>query len=367
MKFKLLFLIFCSLCFIASCTDENLEPLGNLRNAKVVEADACAQDEANMLNKEMLEALAVQTRGTTLKYPSFFGGTYITSNGNLVVLVKGSISFAKSHLGRNLLTDKVKFLTCQYSYNELDSIMNKIYAYMAGIKAVSIEHNLVGAAVIDEKNLIEVYLENCTTDEIETFKKCVIDSPAVVFKSVSKIENHSGLIELNPGSKLPLLNLYTESYGSFGFRAVEKSGKKRKGIVTAGHVVDVGNSFVIDKQIIGTCTQSCEGPYVDAAFVPVTYSDCILQNYFIGDTSKELAIQTSNPGAGTIINKQGATTNHTSGKIISTNAIQEFFGIVYNNLTKATYSCASGDSGGTVYSYISSKNMRYTVGILKEL
>lgn len=42
-----------------------------------------------------------------------------------------------------------------------------------------------------------------------------------------------------------------------------------------------------------------------------------------------------------------------------------FFGIVYNNLTKATYTCASGDSGGIIYSYVSSKNQRYTVGIHK--
>lgn len=325
MKLKLLFFVFCSFCFITSCTDESFDQSVSFRSAKVVDMDACVQDEANMLNNEILADLTMQTRGVLQKYPSFWGGSYITSEGDLMVLIKGNISFAKSHLNQKLLTDKVKFLSCQYSYNELDSIMNKIYAYMVGMKAISKDNYLLGAAIIDEQNLVEVYLDKCTVDEIEKFKKNVIDSPAIVFKQVSKTENQSGLIELSPGGQLPLLELYSEPYGSFGFRAVEKSGKKRKGIVTAGHVAEVGRSVVISGQIIGTCTQSCQGPYVDAAFIPVTYSNCILQNYFVGDTTAELSVQTSNPGAGTVINMRGATTGHSTGKIISTNAIQDFF------------------------------------------
>ena len=59
------------------------------------------------------------------------------------------------------------------------------------------------------------------------------------------------------------------------------------------------------------------------------------------------------------------STGATSGKIISINASFTVSGETFTNLTSADYESASGDSGGIVYSYISSTNTRLTLGIHK--
>lgn len=365
MNLKTIFYLFICI-LLASCSDDQLE-IANLSksNSKVTEADMGAQDYANLLNEAILEDIQQQTRGiSTKKFPSFFGGSYITDKGELVLLIKGNINRVKEQLHAYLQNSNIKFKSCKYSYNELDTVMNCIYEFMTGKQMLLKEHNVLGAAIIDDKNIIEVYLKNTEPKDIEEFKKEVCDNPSIIFKTSYNAINQTGEIDLSPGGIIPL-TMTGIPYGSIGFRAMNKSNTTQKGIVTAGHVANVGQSIVISNKIAGVCSQSCQGPYVDAAFIPVENSNFNLSNYFVGDLSSELSTQTSSPGVGTTINMRGATTGHSSGKIISTNAIQDFKGIVYNNLSKATYKCDSGDSGGIVYSYVSSKNLRYTVGIHK--
>lgn len=50
-------------------------------------------------------------------------------------------------------------------------------------------------------------------------------------------------------------------------------------------------------------------------------------------------------------------------KVLSTNVTVTLDGITHTNLTSADYSSSGGDSGGIVYSYVSSTNTRYTLGI----
>lgn len=71
----------------------------------------------------------------------------------------------------------------------------------------------------------------------------------------------------------------------------------------------------------------------------------------------------NDPGAGTVINKVGMATGHSSGTIISTNASATYNGVTFTNPTTANYHSASGDSGGIVYSFIPSTNTRPTLGI----
>lgn len=101
---------------------------------------------------------------------------------------------------------------------------------------------------------------------------------------------------------------------------------------------------------------------VDASFI-------LLHNYPNNNTTNliggvnNLSTSTSLPGVGTVVNLRGAM-NQSSGKILSTNASNTASnGQFLTNLTTASYLSSDGDSGGIIYSYVSSTNTRYTVGV----
>lgn len=73
---------------------------------------------------------------------------------------------------------------------------------------------------------------------------------------------------------------------------------------------------------------------------------------------------TSETGS-TKTDKIGASTGHTSGKITSINATITYSdGTTLTNMTEVELYSEGGDSGGIFYSYVSSTNTRYTLGIL---
>lgn len=77
-----------------------------------------------------------------------------------------------------------------------------------------------------------------------------------------------------------------------------------------------------------------------------------------------MSTTTTLPGAGTTVNKIGQSTGATSGTIISTNvSVIGGTGSTITNMTSANYTSAGGDSGGPVYTYISSTGTRPTAGI----
>lgn len=101
----------------------------------------------------------------------------------------------------------------------------------------------------------------------------------------------------------------------------------------------------------------------DAAFCAITNSDYSPTNTLSG-TSNTLSTTISEPGVGTVINKIGMKTGHTSGKVLSTNVTITFSsGATISNLTSADYESGPGDSGCVVYSYIGSTGARLTLGI----
>jgi streptogrisin B len=103
----------------------------------------------------------------------------------------------------------------------------------------------------------------------------------------------------------------------------------------------------------------------DAAFCEVTSSNYSLSNTLAG-TSNTLSTTISEPGVGTYVNFLGANSGQVSGYINSTNATITFdSGITTKDLVSVELFTKDGDSGGIFYSYVSSTNVRYTLGILK--
>lgn len=156
----------------------------------------------------------------------------------------------------------------------------------------------------------------------------------------------------------------TEPIGSIGYR-VKRNGQE--GFITAGHVASAGTYITYENgfgSTIGKCEVSVYSGSVDAAFVKATNASYALTNTING-TNNVLSTTISEPGEGTMINKCGARTGLTSGKIISINATYSIGNSIFTNLVSAEYNSDGGDSGCVVYSYVSSTGVRYTLGIHK--
>lgn len=356
-----LIVLFIAVTFIACNTEDDNLNESFKENISLKEMHEDIQESANRTNQDLLNAFKKTTRVTgdkSSQYPDFYGGSYISPKGKLEILVKGNIEQAKRFVNQNLyVTSDIVYVPCKYSYSELTNIMSKINRYISNTPTF-IKKYVVGAALIDGENKVIVYLNNCDVQTINDFRTTISDHPAIVFELANiprTIEATS--YSLDAGGRINF-NSNGTSYAFVGFRA--KIGKT-VGIVTAGHAVKLNEVAYIGGTAVGKCTISKQGGTADAAFVK-TYSNCTPTNYLVGSTYV-LSTQTSQPGAGTIINLRGSVSGVKDGVIVSTNASDTFNGYSYTNLTTATYTSTNGDSGGIIYTYISSKDIRYTVGI----
>lgn len=208
----------------------------------------------------------------------------------------------------------------------------------------------------DSDNIIIIELDDLNETQILKFKNQVIDSPMIEFRQSSgKVEIEASL---KPGQA------FYSSYGegSIGYRA-KRNGVN--GIVTSGHMASIGSKLsttVSTDTIFGEVVAKKMSGSVDALFAKITDTNYTPSNTLYG-ASNALSTTISEPGVGTVINKIGCSTGHTSGKVLSTNASVTIDSTTYTNLTSADYSSAKGDSGGIVYSYISNTNARLTLGI----
>ncbi|WP_313598178.1 hypothetical protein, partial [Epilithonimonas vandammei] len=153
------------------------------------------------------------------------------------------------------------------------------------------------------------------------------------------------------------------SIAEFGFKAKRNSDGKI-GFVTAGHAISVGETAYYGGAAVGTCANSKQSGTVDAAFVVLNNISTDEVSNTLCSTVDNLSLSTTLPGVGTVVNKRGRQTGATSGKILSTNiSIISATGETIDNMSTADYNSDEGDSGGTVYTYISSTGARPTAGI----
>ena len=288
-------------------------------------------------------------------FPDYYGGSYTNDMGKLVVKVTDGSDNNRQDIKRRAGTDEIIIEPCKHSFKTLTRIMNTLNKYKIDNPASAISANFNSYALLDGENRVVVYLDEYNQERIAEFKKNVIDSPAIEFeKSAGKFKDE---INVNAGSTI------TSSLGtgSVGYRVKRNN---INGIVTAGHVVNLNAYVAKDGTNFAKCTARQYSGSVDAAYCEITNSNYVPTNTLEG-TSNTLSTTTSAPGVGTVINKIGAATGHTSGTILSTNASWTVNGVTFTNLTSADYTSANGDSGGVVYSYVSSTNTRYTLGIHK--
>lgn len=328
------------------------------------------QYDANTLNDEILDKIALSSRGNDGErvYPPYYGGSYIEMNGELTIFVVGDSLSAASKLNQISDSPLLKYKVANFSYEELCNVNDEIQSYLDNGPR-EIAKNVSAYGINTEFNAVQIYLIDDSSSKIEEFKS-VYDHPCLMFSQLGRVITESQ--DINPGDKVCQTISTTDLYGSIAFRAQETGGSKRTGFVTAGHVLAVGQVAYIDSIQMGVCVKSVNdgGGKADAAFVVIDSSQSEnfkLQNYVNGVKSAPLSTVVSEPGNGTYVNKWGAETGKTGGAIVNnaTRVLDNKGNVIMTDMVTAKYASEGGDSGGLVYTIVSSTKTRYTVGVHK--
>lgn len=356
--------------FFVACSDDVLSDMPQSDKCNIGNRANIDQSLANALNEEILNSIALTSRSSLDEpiYPSYYGGSFIEPDGYLTLFVVGDSLNAVSQFEKISDSPIIQYRAAKYSYQELCEVNNAIQGHLeTGSKSVA--KNVSAYGLDAEHNAVEVYLVDASTEKINEFKT-VYNHPCLIFSQLGKFTNEA--TNINPGDKVCKTVSTTNKYGSIAFRAQETSGSKRVGFVTAGHVMALDEDAYINSVKMGTCVKSVlnEGAKADAAFVVIDSNQTenfILQNYVNGVTSAPLSVKTSQPGAGTYVNKWGVETGKTGGYIKNTsvNVVDDDGVVLMKDLVTADYKSDSGDSGGLIYTIVSSSNTRYTVGVHK--
>lgn len=354
-----------TVCFAVVCL---IFPFISVKVSAEVNMDESVIEKYYEIQQKIIE-LAKSSSSTNISasgaessnFHEVYGGCYINEAGRLVVGMKKSEN-TPFNIDDSVYADKPELIDLvnnhtiiikevAFSYTELNRVMDELNSYV--VNNSHDNFNLFWLSDIDNRIVVE--LNEMSDRSIKEFKESVNDSDAIIFKQIK--DKPVRTTNLQPGSKI------TTSSGSglsLGYR-VKLNGTI--GILTAGHGTGIYEEIMKDGSVFGRVTTRRNYGSVDAAFIRIDNSNFIPSN-LLNNTSDILSTKVSDPGVGTVINKRGAKTGHTSGKIVSTNVTLSYSDTTYTNLSSARMGADKGDSGGIVYSYIGSTGERPTVGIL---
>lgn len=121
------------------------------------------------------------------RLPDYYGGSYNNSDGVLTILVTGDTIENKQDLVKMLEGSEFIVQSCEYSYNALmqivDSLNVVIYKKENQIKLNNL--NLDYWGILEDKNRIVIVIDNCNSQKMKLFKKQIMDSPSLIFRSSS--------------------------------------------------------------------------------------------------------------------------------------------------------------------------------------
>lgn len=337
------------------------------------DAPADEQEDANVALENLLNSFeAKRTRATgKYAYPDYYGGAYIDDNGKLVVYIKkGFENNTRGAVTRSSCTDNVIFRIGNYSYRELNEVMDVIdnRVFTNGLFA-NLYPNVVSTCIDDVNNCIRVNLLDVSDSAISDFKSCVSDAACIKFKKSQSYCEFTSM-EVNAGSMVFPSATAVNALCTIGYRV---SNGTKVGFVTSGHAIDMGGKLYKGGRLISICTASIFNGDVDAAFCEVNDTSYFKLTNFIAETGSKLSTTISEPGTGTVVNMYGMKSNHVSGKVTSTRASCNFtknsddiYPVKFTNIVEVQMNnyINYGDSGAPFYSYISKTNTRLTLGIL---
>ena len=368
------------------------------------------QDRAGAMIDAFMNVLPVRRDGTVI-YPENYGGMYVDSYGNLVILIAKERSNGNQEQIGSITPDRnsgipecaamlvaeftyVSVRYVEFTYEEIMRVWQVIYDYMAMHGYRPDEYVIVECPVILNLNAIEmdiienrvnVYLYNTREHYIDLFRSIVIDHPAVNFLYAVHV-----YVEYSPymGEKneyfgfQPFIfamrqgqqiyrrcpnNANNVRWQSVGFRARCRT-TRNLGFVSTMH----GNATVrtlragdriyratplTQANLAATVTRVSIG--TDASFMTLSNNASML-NTAVNGTIVGTTIH-SNPIVGQVVTRISDGGSPTSprasaGTIVSLNYIRNVPS-VGNVLThRSSYVAFSGDSGGIVVRLVAGAN-----------
>jgi hypothetical protein len=280
-------------------------------------------------------------------YPGYYGGAYINKDNKLAILVLGNPEDHREEFVKRCGTKDIVLEKCNYSFADLLKQIDRILVFQRENK----NHNILGYALRDNENLIEVRLDEFNENRIKEFQNKVSNSKMFRFVKGDKIIPQQST-SVNPGARV------TNSLGAgstMGFRV--KYGVKNCAIIT-GHSFVKYENVSYGSTIIGSCVESVPYGIIDAAIVEF--------NIFYQPTNTlncngiTLSTLLRNVGVGGAVNLCGQASGLLSGIVSSTNAqVSGPYGNI-DDVVEVMYTSQGGDSGGPVYSVWGGTN--YTTG-----
>ena len=338
-----------SMLVTMSCSDKLDEPIIN----------AGLSGEDTSLNVEFVDQnLALEsykslissfenskTKSVNGDFPDYYGGCYIDDNANLVVYVTNDSLKTKSSLP--ISNDaNVIIKSCDYSFNELHAVKKTISDFLNADVNNLIADNIVYVSLRDIDNRIAVGLLDNSTNQIDEFKRSIVNSPVITFEKTEKKIIPYYLTNGYPGSGL----VSPVGTQTLGFRA---SRYGRTGYVTTAHGVQYNDNVSVNGYIWGKCTERQYSGSVDAAFCEEDPNQYVTYSNRINGSSLNLSSSIRNVTAGMLISKSGNATGVTSGSVISTSTDATFSigtsSVKLTDVVETTIDADRGDSGAPAF------------------
>lgn len=308
------------------------------------------EDEAATRSLYLDDVMAVNT-----EYSKYYGGSYL-DDGELVVLLTDTSSAVKSFV-KNTIESTPQFEECDVSLQELETTREFIkdfcinYTRGQNIEMDKLIESIVVIGTYVDENIVSVGIKDCDKNQIELFKKYIINSTNVVFENIKHVANTAHLqsgqsVDLSSGN--PIGN-----YVSVGFRCkrMKKDGSYEKGFVTCGHGNDIGwKAYSVTGEKVGEVhARSYEhGTKTDASFVCVegTNYEGVNTMLFSG---RSYSTSTNSVAKLDMLYMEGRTSGCVAGTVKATSVSMHYGGVTTDDLYQVSYESAAGDSGGIVY------------------
>ena len=163
---------------LSACTDKAVNEVSN-------DPTEYPTLSAGEILNNLGNSFKIQTRAANadsdFAYPDYYGGGYIDTDGNVVVLVKGELKKFINEFQTRTMSNNVIVKNCQYSYNELVELNNKLIKVFSD-ETTRNELQWTSIGIDTEKNKIVIGLINCTENAKNKFKNKVSNSDAIDFK-----------------------------------------------------------------------------------------------------------------------------------------------------------------------------------------
>ena len=311
---------------------------------------------------------------TNRDFPQYFGGSYINTDGNMVVVVSENIRWdiMKDEEWYKDLVSRIgsgDFVVRQGTHSYASLIETASEIVFGELRQHLNKYSFNGLSIKSSENCVQVFVKNeediGPVTEVLKGKPCCVVRKDVEFKYTIGLYCGEG-VRKNPNSD--------KATFSVAFRVKKTVNYATSyGFLTCGHAFNGASSNVYlptsqtglsTAVLIGTVSsaeQQSSGN-TDAAVIRIN-GDVTPSNSIFGTVKQIHAGYFVVLQEGNTVCMRGSKTGYSTGTVDSPSASVITEGDSYYDMVIATYGCDYGDSGGAVFSQPNAYQFAYAVGI----